>query len=171
MSNQNIQLNIGDEIGFVIIKRDIDSVDETVYFPVVEITTRDNERAYRYMYPDGNISASAIRQSELKYHSLRINSQVQGKAEMLCLSNRKTEFLEAVSRGENSRLEVFNAWERDSFHVKNHDNGKEYRVNLKSNDGKVFADCECADYIYRNRVCKHIGAVLTDSIFGVLAKN
>jgi len=170
MNKNQLQLNIGDEIGFVILAQSADATDRTVYFPVVEITTRDGQRAYRYQYPDGNISASAIRQSELKYHSLRINA-VQSKPEMLSLVNRKQEFLDAMKRAETSSLEVFNDWERDSFHVKNHRVNTEYRVDLKSENGELFATCECADYVYRHRVCKHIGAVLTETIFGMTVKS
>jgi hypothetical protein len=178
MTNQNIQLEIGDEIGFVILAGDIDSTDETIWFPVVEITTKEGERAYRYMYPDGEVSRSAIKQSELKYKSLRIHSQAvvaaalqPNKAEMICVNDRTKEHLEALARGENSKLEVFNDWDRNSFAVKNHTTRKEYNVNFLCEGKQVFASCECADFTYRHRVCKHISAVLHDALLGMFAKN
>jgi hypothetical protein len=177
MKNQDIQLEIGDEIGFVILAKDIDSNDEIVWFPVVEITTRDNERAYRYMYPDGNVSGSAIKQSQLKYKSLRINSQTAPAAvqpdtsNMVCLNDRTQEHLEALARGEKSKLEVFNAWDKNSFAVKNHDTRKEYNVNFVCEGDKVYSSCDCADFTYRHRVCKHISAVLHDALLSMIAKN
>lgn len=91
----------------------------------------------------------------------------RSSGEMISLSNRKKEFFEAVKRGENSNLEVFEAWDMDSFVVVNRDNKNEYRVNLKHVDEMILADCECADFTFRGRVCKHIGAVLVDRLFGL----
>lgn len=173
MNYPDIQLNIGDEIGFVYLASDADSNDKVLFFPVVEITVRDGERAYRYQYPDGDVSRSAIRQSQLSSHVIRLNRRVEikpEKSEMICLSDRKNEFVEALNRAKDADLEVFADWELDSFHVKNHDNGKEYDVNLDSSGGRVFAECDCPDFVFRKRVCKHIGAVLTDTVFGMLAR-
>lgn len=173
MKSENLQLNIGDELGFVQLKNNIDSVDEVIFFPIVEITLKDGETAYRYMYPDGNISASYVRQSELKHRIIRINSDIEitieseNEPDMLCITDRKAEFIEALNRAEKSDLEVFADWEKDSFVVKNYTNDNEYRVNLDSANGKLFAECECKDYEFRKRICKHISAVLTDAMFGL----
>ena len=165
MKNQTIQLNIGDEIGFVFMAQNTDEKDKTVFFKVVEITERDGERAYRYQFPDGEISRSAIRQSDLADHAVKI--QPKAEPDMLCLSMRKDEFIDALNRGESSNLQVFNDWEFNSFVVKNRTNCTEYRVNLDTANGKVFGECTCPDYEYRKRVCKHISAVLADALFGM----
>lgn len=175
-NTQNIQLNIGDEIGFVNLAQGIDENDRTVFFPVVQITSRGGERAYRYMYPDGEISRSSIPQSQLGNYSLKINKPKFGvptapKAEMISLSERKSEFLEAMKRGAENRLEIFNGWDRDSFHVKNHDSGKEYQVILKTSDGETFGQCDCADAIFRKRVCKHLAEVVSQSVFGLMVRS
>ncbi len=176
MNAQNIQLNIGDEIGFVKLAQGIDENDKIAYFPVVEITRRDGERAYRYQYPDGEISRSAIKQSSLVNYSLKINKPIvkvpnSPKAEMISLTERKAEFIEAMKRGSGNRLEVFNAWDRDSFYVKNHDNGKEYQVVLKTESGETFGQCDCADAIFRKRVCKHLAEVVSQSVFGLMVRS
>lgn len=163
MKNQNIELNIGDKIGFVILADGIDDSDKTVFFPVVEVTTRDGERAYKYQFPDGEISRSAIRQSDLASHAVQIEAQASRKS--LCLSERKKEFVEALERGKNSNLEVFADWDKDAFVVVNLDNKAEYRVKLESHKGQLFAECECPDFTYRKRICKHVSEVLTDTLF------
>lgn len=174
MINQNsIQLNIGDEIGFVSLASNIDSADKVIFFPVAEITTRDGERAYFYQYPDGEISRSAIRQSQLSSHVIRVNRKVEikpEKPEMICLTERKKEFFEATQRADNSDLEVYVDFEPESYVVVNKDNGKEYRIKLKTAGGQSFADCECEDFTFRRRICKHISAVLTETLFGILAR-
>lgn len=173
--NQNIILNVGDEIGFVQTASSIDSNDTVVFFPVVEITERDGERAYLYAYPDGEVCRAAIRQSQLSSHVIKVRRVVQitpaAQTEMICLSERRREFIDAMTRAENSDLEVFNDWEKDCFVVVNHDNNKEYKVNFRTETGRLFSDCECADFVYRKRVCKHISAVLTYTLFGLMAKN
>lgn len=174
MNAQNITLNIGDEIGFVNLAQNIDENDKTVFFPVVEITRRDGERAYRYMYPDGEISRSAVKGSQLANYSLRINKPAVEAApvsKMISLTERKSEFLEAMKRGQENRLEVFNGWDRDTFHVKNHDSEKEYKVVLKTTGGETSACCDCADFKFRRRLCKHISAVLSNAVFGLMARN
>lgn len=176
MKNQNLQLNIGDEIGFVIHANGIDENDQVIFFPVVEITTRDGERAYRYQFPDGSTSTAAIRQSDLASHAVRIRkTTVETIAptlgRMICVSERKAEFVEALQRGRNSKLEVYEDWDKDAFVVVNAENKAEYRVRLDNRDDKFFADCECPDFIYRKRVCKHIGEVLTHCLFSVAVKN
>lgn len=180
MATQNIQLKIGDEIGFVSHAGDVDSTDQIIFFPVVKIIIRGGENAYFYQYPDGEMNRSAIRQSALSSHVVRVNQKTviqplqtaaPKPAEMICLSSRKKEFVEAMSRADNSDLEVFADWERDSFVVVNHGNGKEYRVELDSNDGRAFAQCDCPDFVYRSRICKHISSVLADTVFGVPSKN
>ncbi len=170
MNNQTIQLNIGDEIGFVTLGTTADDADKVIFFPVAEITRRDGQRAYRYMYPDGEISSAAIRESELSSHVVKIrqttietNRPVADR--MLNLSERRTEFVEALNRGKNSNLVIFNDFEKDAFAVVNRDNRAEYQVHLKTVGGNLHADCDCPDFIYRKRVCKHIGGVLVDALF------
>ena len=86
-------------------------------------------------------------------------------APMLNLGTRRGEFIEAVQRGQNFDLTVYNDFERDSFVVVNRDKGTEYRVNLENRDGSLHAACGCGDFIYRKRVCKHISSVLMDALF------
>lgn len=163
MDNTNIQLNIGDKIGFVLPAQDRDEQDKIIFFPVVEITEKDGERAYRYEFPDGTTSYSAIRQSDLAGHVLQIEPQVSQK--MICLSERRGEFVEALQRGKDNRFEVYADWDKDAFVVVNLDNKAEYRVRLESSRGKLYADCECPDFEYRKRTCKHISEVLTSAMF------
>lgn len=168
MQQQNIKLNIGDKIGFAILANDIDGSDETLFFPVVEICEVEGERAYRYQYPDGEISRSAIRQSHLVGHPLQIASEelIAVNSKMICLSEQKGEFREALQRSKNSRFEVYQDWERDSFVVINKDNGsKEYRVNLETRREQLFGECDCGDFNFRRRVCKHLSEVLTFTLF------
>lgn len=165
MKNQNIQLNIGDKIGFVIQANGIDENDQVIFFPVTEITTRDGERAYRYQFPDGSTSMAAIRQSDLANHAVQIEAQVSPK--MICLSERKAEFTEALQRGKDNKFEVFADWDKDAFVVVNQDNQAEYRVKLDTHKNQLFASCECPDFTYRKRICKHVGEVLTNALFTV----
>ena len=167
MKNQNLNLKIGDKIGFVFLAQDIDDNDKTLFFPVVSITERDGETAYLVEYPDGTISRSAIRQSELAHRAVQI--EPIGTPDMLCISERKDEFVASLERGQSSNLEVFPDWERDAFHVKNHDKKNEYRVNLETYKGLLYGECSCPDYFFRKRICKHIVAVMMDSMF--TAKN
>lgn len=165
MNNQNLQLNIGDKIGFVILANGVDETDKTIFFPVTEVTTRDGERAYRYEFPDGSTSMAAIRQSDLVGHPVQIEPRVSQK--MICLSERKTEFVEALQRGKDNKFEVYADWDKDAFVVVNLDNKAEYRVSLQTEGGKVYGDCECPDFSFRKRICKHISAVLVDALFMV----
>jgi hypothetical protein len=158
-------LNIGDKIGFVILAQDIDDRDKTVFFPVVEITARDGERAYRYQFPDGTVSRSAIRQSALTAYALQIEPQVATK--MLNLTERRGEFVDALNRSKSSNLEVYDDFDKDAFAVVNKDNGTEYRVKLKLHKGQLFGECECQDFTYRKRVCKHLSEVLIFAVFTV----
>lgn len=172
MQNQNIQLNIGDEIGFVQLKNDVDSSDEVIFFPVVEICERDGETAYRYQYPDGQVSRSAIRQSELKSHVIKIQRKTRRAAKhapnlQICLSERKGEFKQALRRTIDTDFDVYAGWDRDTFFVVNKTKNSEYRVEFETLGGKVFAECECQDFLYRKRVCKHIAAVLQERMFGI----
>ncbi len=143
------------------------------FFPVAQITTRDGETAYRYIYPDGEMSASAIRQSDLSSHVIKIHKttvetiQPQVSDKMICISERRSEFVEALNRGKNSDLEVFADWEKDAFVVVNRDKAAEYRVNLETRDGQSFVGCECKDFEFRKRICKHISSVLVDALFTV----
>lgn len=167
MNTQTFELNIGDEIGFVILASDVDSNDETVFFEISEITEKDGERAYRYAYPDGTLSRAIIKHSEAICHALRLKprSKTQG---MLCVSERRSEFLDAMKRAENSNFEVFNGFDKDTYHVKNRENGNEYFVRFETENGKTFAECECPDFQYRKRTCKHIGEVLTQVKLGMI---
>lgn len=165
MKNQNLNLKIGDKIGFTFLASDVDDADKTLFFPVCEITERDGEPAYKVEFPDGTISSAAIRQSDLANRAVQI--EPVGTPDMICITERKTEFREALERGKTSDLEVFPDWERDAFVVVNNDKGNEYRVNLQTANGRLYGECECADYTYRKRVCKHISEVLTDTILTV----
>lgn len=175
MTNQNIQLEIGDEIGFVQLKNDIDSIDEILFFPIVEISLIDGEKAYRYMYPDGEISRTAVRQSQLKHRIIRINRYMETAAPTkgnspnlaICLSDRKDEFKAALKRALDNEFTVYAGWDRDTFFARNESNGNEYRVEFETIDGKTFAECECKDFYYRKRICKHIAGVLQETIFGI----
>ena len=162
---QTPELKIGDKIGFVIQASGIDENDKVVFFPVVEVTERDGETAYRYEFPDGSRSSSAIRHSDLASHVVQIEPRVSPK--MICLSERRSEFTEALQRGKDNRFEVYADWDKDAFVVVNQDNGAEYRVKLDSNKKQLFAECECPDFTYRKRICKHIGEVLTNALFRV----
>ena len=171
MNNQIEQLKIGDEIGRVNFANSRDENDSVVFFPVAEITLRDGEIAYRYMYPDGELSRSAVKHSELKHHLVKVQEVIKPVSEeMICLSDRKKEFVEAMERGFDFDLQVFADWEKDTFVVVNHDSGNEYRIGIKSNDGQVFASCSCPDFKYRRRICKHVASVLSDTFFGLLTQ-
>lgn len=163
MMNQIPDLKIGDKIGFVLLASDVDSNDKIIFCPVVEITTRDGERAYRYQFPDGTISSAAIKQSDLSDRVLQI--EPAGVPDMLSISDRRAEFVEALERGKNSRFEVFPYWDRDTFVVVNQDNKNEYHVELQTANGRLYGQCSCPDYTYRKRLCKHISEVLTTTIF------
>lgn len=163
MKQQIPNLNIGDKIGFVILAQDIDDNDKTIFLPVIEICERDGERAYRYQFPDGSVSRSTIRQSDLAGFALQIEAQINPK--MICLSERKSEFKEALQRGKDNHFEVFADWERDSFVVVNEDNGSEYRVKLETDRERLFGQCDCQDFNYRKRICKHLSEVLTFALF------
>ncbi len=176
MTNQNIQLEVGDEIGFVVLAANVDADDKLFYCPVVSVTRIKGERAYYYQYPDGEVSRRAILQSELKYKSLRINSQAvvapqPDKSQMICINDRTNEHLEALGRGEKSKLQVFNNFDRNTYAVKNHDTRKEYNVIFHCEGTEVYSSCDCADFTYRHRVCKHISAVLHAALLDLVAKN
>ena len=159
MDNQNIELNIGDKIGFVLLASGIDGKDETIFFPVVEVTERDNERAYFYQYPDGSVSRAAITQSALIGHPVQIEARIDSK--MICLNNRKNEFREALERGKDNKFEVYSDWDKDAFVVVNQGNKAEYRVKLDNARGEFYSSCECPDFQFKKRLCKHIAEVLT----------
>lgn len=167
MNNQNIQLNIGDKIGFVIYAAGLDGNDKTLFFPVVEITERDGERAYFYEYPDGSRSSAAICQSHLVGHALEI--EPRGDPKMICLSDRKAEFRSAMKRGQNHDLQVYPDFEKDSFIVVNRTNETKYPVRFETRaDRKNYVFCGCKDFQYKKRLCKHAAEVLQDTFFGVV---
>lgn len=91
----------------------------------------------------------------------------QNSNRMICLSNRRQEFTEALNRGKDNRFDVFADWDRDAFVVVNLDNRAEYRVKLETQDGSLHASCECPDFGFKKRVCKHIGEVLTNALFNM----
>ncbi len=101
---------------------------------------------------------------------------VEAEPLMICLNDRQIELTAAIARAEKSNLEVFPDFERDSFVVVNRENGNEYKTNLKAVEGKVLANCEkqggepCADFKYRNRICKHLGKTLQDFHCVILAR-
>lgn len=165
MMNQTTNLQIGDEIGFVSLAADIDDNDKVVFFPIVEITTRDGERAYHYQYPDGEVSRSAIKESNLDHYTIKIKPRTK---EMICLNERQAEFKSALKRGLENDLAVLPDFERDCFIVENRTNKSKYQVKLDHRHGQIFAKCGCEDFIYRKRLCKHISQVLVETFFGVV---
>lgn len=87
---------------------------------------------------------------------------------MICLSDRKEEFKAAMKRGFENDLHVEADFEPDTFLVVNRTNQTDYRVKLEtSTDGKVWGSCECRDFSFRRRICKHQSEVLQDVFFGV----
>jgi hypothetical protein len=96
-----------------------------------------------------------------------VNNQknVALNSEMLCLTDRKQEFKQASDRADQSELYVF-CDAPDNYGVVNGKSKVNYNVNLKTVDGRIFADCECGDFVFRNRVCKHIAAVIDELLFG-----
>ena len=72
------------------------------------------------------------------------------------------ELSDAVKRGKDFDLEVFAGFEKDTFFVKNLTSETEYKVEFETADGKTKPTCECKDFYYRKRICKHIAAVLSD---------
>lgn len=143
---------------------------EAVYFEprgdvaFLRVFAKDGDgisRRVNYLLEEGQIKSTGVVVSLEEF---------KAESEMICLSDRKREFAEAIQRAEKSNLEVYADFEPDTFVVVNRSNGHEYRVMLKTKDGQVFARCECADFIHRERICKHISEVLTDMIFGHLAR-
>jgi hypothetical protein len=86
-------------------------------------------------------------------------------SEMLCLTDRRQEFRQASERAEQSELYVF-CDAPDRYGVVNGESKVNYGVNLKTAEGRIYADCECADFVYRKRLCKHIAAVVDEILFG-----
>ena len=93
------------------------------------------------------------------------NESLIFNSEMLCLTDRKQEFKQASARAEKSELYVF-CDAPDRYGVVNGESKENYGVNLKTTGGRIFADCECADFVYRKRLCKHIAAVIDEILFG-----
>lgn len=85
--------------------------------------------------------------------------------EMVCLTDRKKEFKLASERAEQSELFVF-CDAPDRYDVVNGETKVNYGVNLKTNEGRIYADCECGDFVFRKRLCKHIAAVIDEILFG-----
>lgn len=174
MANQTSKLNIGDKIGFTYLAQDIDANDKILFFPVVGIGERDGETAYYFQFPDGEVSRAGVRHSDLGAYVIeRLAPEAASVADrMICLSDRRAEFAEALTRAGKSDLEVFPDWERDAFVIVNNDKGNEYKVNFETRaDGKLYGDCECSDFSFRKRICKHIGEVLAESLFSAAVRN
>ena len=93
------------------------------------------------------------------------NENIFFDAEMLCLTDRKQEFRQASERAEKSELYVF-ADAPDRYGVVNGESKEVYGVNLKTSQGRIFAECDCADFVFRKRLCKHIAAVIDEILFG-----
>ena len=162
----NFQLNIGDKIGFATLAADVDGKDQINFFPVARITHRDGERAYHYRFPNGEMSSAAIRQSDLRFHAVELQSAVPPK--MICLNSRKAEFKAALRRGLSSEMEVFSDFDKDAFVIVNRTNETEYRVSFTTRGGSAFSFCSCPDFEFRRHVCKHIAEVLQETFFGVV---
>ncbi len=111
-------------------------------------------------------SAETMNTDKLKYYGFSPKT-VKSETLLICLNDRQTEFKQALKRGENNRLEVYDDFEPDTFVVVNLDNKSEYRVMLKTIDGKVYANCECGDFKNRSRICKHQSEVLVSRFFGL----
>src|SRR5947209_19139442 len=82
-------------------------------------------------------------------------------SEMLCLTNRRQEFKRAADRAEKSELHVFYD-APDCYCVVNGKSKVNYGVNLKSVAGRIYVECECADFVFRKRLCKHIAIVIDE---------
>jgi SWIM zinc finger len=85
----------------------------------------------------------------------------------ICLNDRKDEFKQALKSGLGNDLTVYAGWDRDTFFVTNLTNQTEYKVELETIDNRVFATCECKDFLFRKRFCKHLAEVLQEQFFGV----
>ena len=93
------------------------------------------------------------------------NQNFAFNSEMLCLTDRKQEFKQASERADQSELYVFyNA--PDYYGVVNGRSRVNYSVNFKTIEGRIFADCDCGDFVFRKRLCKHIAAVIDELLFG-----
>ena len=91
---------------------------------------------------------------------------VSAGSRKICLNERKDEFKQALKRGLDNDLVVYAGWDKDTFFVVNNSNGKEYKIELETVDGKTFGECECRDFEFRKRICKHQTAVLQEVFFG-----
>lgn len=131
----------------------------------LRITAKDADgiiRRVNWVVQDGEIRSAAV---------ITTVSILREKAAMVCLNDRMNEVAAAMTRGLDSALEVFNDWERDTFHVKNKTKGTEYEVNLKTINGKAYGSCKCPDFQKRKRVCKHLAKVLSEIAFSSLARS
>ncbi|HRH43439.1 MAG TPA: SWIM zinc finger family protein [Pyrinomonadaceae bacterium] len=86
-------------------------------------------------------------------------------SEMLCLTDRKQEFKQASDRASKSDLCVF-CDAPDRYVVVNIEARANYGVKLRTAEGRIYADCDCGDFVFRQRVCKHIAAVIDEILFG-----
>ena len=93
------------------------------------------------------------------------NQHLTFNSEMLCLTDRKHEFKQASERADQSEFYVF-CDAPDRYGVVNGGSKVNYGVNLKTNQGRIYADCECGDFVFRKRLCKHIAAVIDEILFG-----
>lgn len=97
--------------------------------------------------------------SELKL----VHSEVVTETLQICLNDRVTEFVSAAHRAGNFRLQVFADWDKNNYVVVNRDKKSEYRVAFQNREERAFASCSCPDFKKRNRICKHIVAVLKET--------
>jgi hypothetical protein len=93
------------------------------------------------------------------------NERLAFNSEMLCLTDRKEEFKQASERADQSELVVF-CDAPDRYAVVNGASKVNYGVYLKTNRGRIYAECECGDFVFRKRLCKHIAAVIDEILFG-----
>lgn len=157
-------LSIGDKIGFVTIGANIEDADAINFYAVVEITTRDGERAYKYAFPDGTVSSAAFAHSRLDSHMIRIERRPDKR--MICLTDQPRAVVQgALKRSFENEFEVFGDWYRDTYVVVNKTKNTEYRVELETIGKKAYASCTCKDFQYRKQACKHVMEVMQFTFF------
>ena len=86
--------------------------------------------------------------------------------DFICLSDRQDEFTEALRRGFDDDLEVYEGWDKDIYFVVNNTKKSEYKVEFKTIDEKALVRCECQDFLRHRRICKHIAQKLVQTMYG-----
>jgi hypothetical protein len=95
----------------------------------------------------------------------------------ICLTDRQDEFQAALGRGFDEDFEVYDGWDTGEFFVINQTKKNEfamassevtyeYKVEIITIDEKLYGECECRDFIWRKRLCKHLSQVLLGKMFG-----